>query len=81
MLLRCKILPCEKLTIKSTIFHIAGVINTHLTSADVEMHFMIDYFLLYKRQSESEREGHPMTAYAGTDRRWKCSSYLFSAQH
>jgi len=80
MLLGCKIFPCEKLAVKSTISHIAGVINTHLTSADVEMHFMIDYFLLYKRQSESESEGHSMTAYVGTDKRWKCSSYLFSAQ-
>lgn len=80
MLLGWKILPCKKLTIKSTVSHIAGVINTHLTSADVEMHFMIDYFLLYKRQSESESEGHPMTAYAGTDRRGRCSFYPFSTQ-
>jgi hypothetical protein len=65
MLLGRKILQCEELTIKNTISHIAGVINTHLTSADVAMHFMIDYFLLYKRQSESESEGHPMTACAG----------------
>ena len=65
MLLGWKILPCEKLTMESAISHIAGVVNIQLTSADVEMHFMIDYFLLCKRQSESESEGHSMTAYAG----------------
>jgi len=54
MLLGWNILPCEKLTIKSKISHIARVLNTHLTSADVEMHFMVDYFLLHKRQSERE---------------------------
>jgi len=78
MLLGWNIFPCEKLTVKSKISHIAGVLNTHLISADVEMHFMVDHFLLYKRQSESESEGHPMAAYAGTDRRWRCSSYPFS---
>jgi hypothetical protein len=81
MLLGWKILSHEKLDIKSKTFHIAGVINTHLTSADVEMHFMTDYFLLYKRQSESECAGHSVTAYGGTDRRWRYRSYRFSAQH